>query len=75
MREVTITISDDLYRYLTFLERQHFIKSKEQALSTALEFYRVFAMHDWLPYVYRMGGGKGASDGYGRAQGSFPHFN
>ena len=58
MKEVTITISDDLYNYLTFLERSRFIKSKEEALSTALEFYKKLAMHDWLPYIYRMGGGR-----------------
>ena len=58
MREVVITISDDLYKYLTFLEKSHFIKSKEEALSTALGFYKRLAMHDWLPYTYRMGGGR-----------------
>jgi hypothetical protein len=58
LKEVVIRISDDLYNYLTFLERSHFIKSKEEALSTALEFYKRLAMHDWLPYVYRMGGGR-----------------
>ncbi len=58
MKEVTIKISDDLYNYLTFLEKSRFIKSKEEALSTALEFYKQLSMHDWLPYVYRMGGGR-----------------
>lgn len=58
MKEVVIPISDSLYRYLTFLEKSHFIKSKEEALSTALEFYKRLAMHDWLPYTYRMGGGR-----------------
>jgi len=58
LKELVITISDDLYRYLTFLEKSRFIKSKEEALSTALEFYKRLAMHDWLPYTYRMGGGR-----------------
>ena len=58
MKEVVITISDSLDRYLTFLEKSRFIKSKEEALSAALEFYKRLAMHDWLPYAYRMGGGR-----------------
>ena len=58
MKEIVLTISDDLYNYLTFLEKSRFIKSKEEALITALEFYRRLAMHDWLPYAYRMGGGR-----------------
>lgn len=58
MKEVTITLSDNLYKYLLFLEKTRFIKSKEEALSTALEFYRILAMHDWLPYTYRVGGGR-----------------
>ena len=58
MMEVTIEISDDLYKYLTFLEKSQFIRSKEEALSTALEFYKRLSMHDWLPYTYRMGGGR-----------------
>jgi hypothetical protein len=58
LKEVAINISDDLYNYLTFLEKSRLIKSKEEALSTALAFYKRLAMHDWLPYVYRMGGGR-----------------
>lgn len=58
LKEVVITVSDSLYKYLTFLEKSHFIKSKEEALSTALEFYKRLAIHDWLPYTYRMGGGR-----------------
>ena len=56
MKELVLTISEDLYKYLTFLEKTRFVKSKEEALNTALEFYKKLAMHDWLPYVYRMGG-------------------
>lgn len=58
MKEVTFAIPDDLYRYLSFLEKARFIKNKEEALSTALEFYRTLAMHDWFPFIYRMGGGR-----------------
>jgi len=58
LKEVVIKISDDLFNYLTFLEKSRFIKSKEEALSTALEFYKRLAVHDWFPYVYRMGGGR-----------------
>ncbi len=58
MREVTFKIQEDLYRYLDFLEKSRFIRSKEEALSTALEFYRMLSMHDWLPFIYRMGGGR-----------------
>ncbi len=58
MKEIVLTIPDNLYNYLTFLEKSKFIKSKEEALTTALEFYRRLAMHDWLPYTYRMGGGR-----------------
>ncbi len=56
LRELTLRISDDLYNYLTFPEKSRFIKDKDEALTTALEFYKRLAMHDWLPYVYRMGG-------------------
>lgn len=58
MKEVTIKIPDDLYNYLTFLEKSRFIRSKEEVLSPALEFYKMLSMHDWLPYTYRMGGGR-----------------
>ncbi|MGQ9641659.1 MAG: hypothetical protein ACUVUF_06000 [Candidatus Bathycorpusculaceae bacterium] len=58
MKELMLTVPDGLYKYLTFLEKTHFIKSKEEALTTALEFYKKLAMHDWLPNIYRMGGGR-----------------
>ena len=58
MREVTFKIQEDLYRYWDFLEKSRFTRSKEEALSTALEFYRILSMHDWLPFTYRMGGGR-----------------
>lgn len=58
MRQISVTVPDSLYRYLTFLEKTRFVKNKEEAVLTALEFYRRLAMHDWLPYTYRMGGGR-----------------
>ncbi len=58
MKEIAATISEDLHKYLAFLEKSRLVKSKEEALSTALEFYKRLAMHDWLPYTYRMGGGR-----------------
>ncbi len=58
MKEVTFRISDDLHRYLSFLEKSCYIKNKEEAVSTALEFYKRLAMHDWLPFTYRVGGGR-----------------
>jgi len=58
MREVRLLIPDDLYHYLAFLEKSRFIKSKQDAVHTALEFYKMLAMHDWLPHTYRMGGGR-----------------
>jgi hypothetical protein len=58
MRQITVNISEDLYRNITFLEKSQFVKSKGEAVATALEFYRRLAMHDWLPYMYRMGGGR-----------------
>lgn len=56
--QITVAISDDLERYLTFLEKRRIIKSKEDAVNIALEFYKMFAVHDWLPSLYRMGGGR-----------------
>lgn len=58
MKEMVVKLSDSLYKYLTFLEKSRFIRSKEEALTTALEFYKMLAMHDWLPYTYRMGGAR-----------------
>jgi len=57
-KQMTVAVSDDLHRYLTFLEKRRIIKSKEDAVITALEFYKMFAVHDWLPPLYRMGGSR-----------------
>jgi hypothetical protein len=58
VKTVKSQVSDDLFRYLTFLEKTRFVNSKEEILNTALEYYRRLAMHDWLPFTYRMGGGR-----------------
>ena len=57
-KQITAAISDDLDRYLAFLEKRRIIKNKEDAVNTALEFYKTFAVHDWLPPLYRMGGSR-----------------
>jgi hypothetical protein len=56
LKKITVNVSDDLYKYISFLEKTHFVRSKEEAFGTALEFYRRLSLHDWLPYTYRMGG-------------------
>jgi len=58
LKQLTITLDDDLYRYLSFLERRKLIRSKDQAVASSLEFYKMLAMHEWLPYIYRLGGGR-----------------
>ena len=58
MKKITVNVSNDLYKYLLFLEKTHFVRSKEEMVSTALEFYRRLSLHDWLPHTYRMGGGR-----------------
>lgn len=55
-RQITVAVSEDLYKYLTFLEKRRLIKSKEQAVETSLNFYKMLALYEWLPYIYRMGG-------------------
>jgi len=58
LKQLTITLDDDLYRYLSFLEKRKLIRSRDQAIVSSLEFYKMLAMHDWLPYIYRLGGGR-----------------
>lgn len=58
LKEISFKITDDLYSYLSFLEKCRFIKNKEEALAKALEFYKLFAIHEWFPFVYRMGGAR-----------------
>ncbi|HID16836.1 TPA: hypothetical protein EYP26_00930 [Candidatus Bathyarchaeota archaeon] len=58
MKKLTVEVPEDLYRYLDFLEKRRMIKSKAQAVKTALKFYKMLAVHDWLPNLYRMGGSR-----------------
>lgn len=58
LKKLTVEIPEDLYNYLDFLEKRRMIKSKAQAVKTALEFYKMLAVHDWLPNLYRMGGSR-----------------
>lgn len=52
---VTVQLDDDLRRYLTFLVRIKHIKSRSQAVLSALRIYKKLNMHEWLPYLYRNG--------------------
>ncbi|MEM2905651.1 MAG: hypothetical protein QW587_07955 [Candidatus Bathyarchaeia archaeon] len=58
MKELTVKLSDDLYKYLSFLEQRHFIESKESAVRVALELYKMLAMHEWLPNFYKLSGSR-----------------
>jgi hypothetical protein len=49
-------IPEELNRYLDFLEKSKFIKSKEEAVKVALNFYKKFGMHAWLPHIYTICG-------------------
>ena len=52
--ELTITLDDDLSRYLEFLQRTKLIRYKEEAVLSALRIFKKLNMHDWMPYVYRL---------------------
>ena len=54
MKTLSVEISDDLYSYLDFLEKTKFIRNKEEAVAKALRFFQRLAMHNWLPYAYRI---------------------
>lgn len=54
MKSLDLQISDDLYNYLTFLEKTKYIRNKSEALAKALHFFRRLGMHNWLPNVYRI---------------------
>jgi len=55
MREFKVEIDNDLFNYLDFLERTLYIKNKNEALHTALLFFKKLSMHDWLSDIYRIG--------------------
>jgi len=54
VKTLNLEISDDLYNYLSFLEKMKFIHSKEEATAKALLFFRKLGIYNWLPYVYRV---------------------
>lgn len=55
MRSLEISLDDDLYNFLEFLERTRFIKNKEEAIQKAMIFFKKLSIHDWLPDFYRIG--------------------
>lgn len=55
MKSLEVTLEDDIYDFLEFLERTMFIKSKEEAVQKAMLLFKKLSMHDWLPDIYRIG--------------------
>jgi hypothetical protein len=55
LKEMRLVLEDDLYKYLSLLEKLKFIKSKEEAVVAAIRIFKKLNMQDWLPYVYRVG--------------------
>jgi hypothetical protein len=55
LKELNLRLDDDLYRYLSLLEKMKFIESKEEAVVAAVRIFKKLNMHEWLPYVYRAG--------------------
>ncbi len=53
---LTITIPEELDRYLKFLEKARFIKNRQHAILTSLELFKKLSMHEWLPHIYKVGG-------------------
>jgi len=56
LMSLTISLPEEMDRYLRFLEKARFIKNRKQAVLASLEFFKRLGMHDWLPYIYRVGG-------------------
>lgn len=54
LKEMRLALDDDLYRYLSLLEKMKFIQSKEEAVVAAIRIFKKLNMHDWLPYIYRI---------------------
>jgi hypothetical protein len=54
LKEMRLVLDDELYKYLSLLEKLKFIKSKEEAVVAAIRIFKKLNMHDWLPYVYRV---------------------
>lgn len=55
MHEVTVPLDDEIYRYLSFLEKMNRVNQKEDAILAALKIYKKLNMQDWLPHIYRNG--------------------
>jgi len=58
LKELLVTIPDDLASYLALLEKLQYVKSKKQVVATALAYYKMLGMHDWAESVYRIGGSR-----------------
>ena len=54
MKELLLELDDDLYRYLSLLEKMKFINSKEEAAVAAIRIFKKLNMHEWIPHVYRV---------------------
>lgn len=54
MKELHLELDDDLYRYLSLLEKMKFINSKEEAAVAAIRIFKKLNMHEWIPHVYRV---------------------
>lgn len=55
MKELCISLDDELYKYLSLLERFKLIQCKEEAVIAAIRIFKKLNMQDWLPYIYRVG--------------------
>lgn len=55
MKELRVPLDDNLYRYLSLLEKFKLVKCKEDAVLAAIRIFKKLNMQDWLPYVYRVG--------------------
>ncbi len=58
MNGLEIELDEDLYRYITFLEKINFIRNKEEAVTKALKFFKKLSIYDWLPEIYRIEGNR-----------------
>ncbi|MCW3991479.1 MAG: hypothetical protein NWE79_02135 [Candidatus Bathyarchaeota archaeon] len=55
MNELRVQLDNDLYRYLSLLEKFKLVRCKEEAVIAAIRIFKKLNMQDWLPYVYRVG--------------------
>jgi hypothetical protein len=52
---IEIRLDNDLYNYITFLEKIRRINRKEDAILAALRIFKKLNMQDWFPNIYRVG--------------------